>query len=66
MGSAQDCDESQHTACQQFCNDDTPPFSKLQFVQDQPAGQPHSLKEGDKVRFTPAQSKDGDAHCELA
>jgi hypothetical protein len=40
MGSGQGGDESQSTGCQQFCNVDTPLFSKLQLVQDQPVGQP--------------------------
>ena len=40
MDAGHDGDESQSTACQQFCSDDTPLFSKLQLVQDQPAGQP--------------------------
>lgn len=40
MDAGHEGDESQSTACQQFCNDDTPLFSKLQLVQDQPAGQP--------------------------
>ena len=40
MGSGQDGDESQSAGCQEFCNVDTPLFSKLQLVQDQPAGQP--------------------------
>ena len=39
MSGGQDGDESQ-SACQQFCNVDTPLLSKLQLVQDQPAGQP--------------------------
>ena len=33
-------DESHSAGCQQFCSIDTPLFSKLQLVQDQPAGQP--------------------------
>jgi hypothetical protein len=40
MGGGQDGDESQSAGCQQFCNVDTPLISKLQLVQDQPAGQP--------------------------
>jgi len=33
-------DEGQSPDCRQFCNVDTPLLSKLQLVQDQPAGQP--------------------------
>ena len=40
MGPGQDGDESQSAGCQQFCSIDTPLFTKLQLVQDQPAGQP--------------------------
>ena len=40
MGPGQDGDGSQFAGCQKFCNDDTPLFSKLKLVQDQPAGQP--------------------------
>ena len=40
MGTSQDGDNSESAGCDQFCNVDTPLFSKLQLVQDQPAGQP--------------------------
>jgi len=41
---AADCGEAEHqtpsASCLQFCADDTPVFSKLQLIQDQPGGQP--------------------------
>jgi hypothetical protein len=40
MGTDHDGDPTRSAACEQFCNIDTPLFSKLQLVQDQPAGQP--------------------------
>jgi hypothetical protein len=40
MAPGQDSDESPSAGCEQFCSIDTPLFSKLQLVQDQPAGQP--------------------------
>ena len=40
MGSGQDDGYGQPAGCEQFCKIDTPLFSKLQLVQDQPAGQP--------------------------
>ena len=40
MGTEHDGDSNRSAACEQFCNVDTPLFSKLQLVQDQPAGQP--------------------------
>ena len=40
MGPGQDGDHGQPVGCEQFCKADVPPLSKLQLVQDQPAGQP--------------------------
>ena len=40
MGPEHDGDPNRSAACEQFCDIDTPLFSKLQLVQDQPAGQP--------------------------
>jgi len=40
MDTEHDGDPTRSAACEQFCNIDTPLFSKLQLVQDQPAGQP--------------------------
>lgn len=39
MGSAPDGDDDLSANCLQFCSIDTPPLSKLQLIQDQPAGQ---------------------------
>jgi hypothetical protein len=39
MGSAPDGDDDISANCLQFCSVDTPLFSKLQLIQDQPAGQ---------------------------
>ncbi len=40
MGAGQSDDHGPPPGCRQFCSTDTPVFSKLQLVQDQPAGPP--------------------------
>jgi hypothetical protein len=49
QGGEDDCSKN----CLQFCSDDTPVAGKVQFVQDQPAGQPLLVAHPD-VAWNPA------------
>ena len=50
MGAGHGDGEDQAPGCLQFCYDDAPLFSKLQLVQDQPAGQPLLVASGSAMR----------------